>query len=50
MNNTDITYLMNLLNNMDKEKLNKGLEKVNQILSPEEKQKIIKALNNNKKN
>ena len=41
MNNSDISYLMNMLNNMDKEQLNNGLNKINQILSPEEKQKII---------
>ena len=45
MNNSDITYLMNMLNNMDKNQLNQGLNKINQILSPEEKQKIIQALN-----
>ncbi len=45
MNNTDISYLMNLLNKMDKDQLKNGLDKVNQLLSPEEKQKIIQALN-----
>ncbi|MBO4816058.1 MAG: hypothetical protein J5507_03955 [Clostridia bacterium] len=45
MNNNDISYLMNMLNNMDKEQLTNGLNKINQILSPEEKQKIIQALN-----
>ncbi len=45
MNNSDITYLMNMLNKMDKSQLNQGLQKINQILSPEEKQKIIQALN-----
>ncbi len=45
MNNSDITYLMNMLNKMDKNQLNQGLQKINQILSPEEKQKIIQALN-----
>ena len=48
MNNNDIAYLMNMLNHMDKEQLNNGLNKINQILSPEEKQKIIQALNNKK--
>lgn len=45
MNNNDISYLMNMLNNMDKKQLSNGLNQLNQILSPEEKQKIIQALN-----
>lgn len=45
MNNNDISYLMNMLNNMDKNQLTSGLNRINQILSPEEKQKIIQALN-----
>ena len=45
MNNNDISYLMNMLNKMDKNQLTNGLNKINQILSPEEKQKIIQALN-----
>ena len=45
MNNNDISYLMNMLNKMDKNQLTNGLNKINQILSPEEKQKIIRALN-----
>ena len=45
MNNSDIAYLMNMLNKMDKNQLTQGLNKINQILSPEEKQKIIQALN-----
>ena len=49
MNNNDIEYLMNMLNNINKEQLNNGLNKINQILSPEEKQKIIQALNYRRK-
>ena len=45
MNNNDISYLMNMLNKMDKNQLNNGLNRINQILTPEEKQKIIQALN-----
>lgn len=45
MNNNDISYLINMLNKMDKNQISSGLEKINQILSPEEKQKIIQALN-----
>ena len=44
MNNNDISYLMNMLNKMDKNQLANGLNQINQILSPEEKQKIIQAL------
>lgn len=49
MNNNDISYLMNLLNNMDQKQVTNSLEKLNQILGPEEKKKIIQALNNQKK-
>ena len=50
MNNSDVSYLMNMLNNMDKNQLTNGLNRINQIFSPEEKQKLIQALNskNNK--
>ena len=37
MNNIDVTYLMNMLNNMDKNQLSKGLNQINQILSPKAK-------------
>ena len=50
MNNIDVTYLMNMLNNMDKNQLSKGLNQIYQILSPEEKQKIIQALNSKSNN
>lgn len=49
MNNNDISSLMNMLNNMDKNQLAKGLNQLNQILSNEDKQKIIQALNNQSK-
>lgn len=45
MNNVDISYLMNMLNKMDKNQLSNGLNQLNQILSPEEKKRIIQALN-----
>lgn len=45
MNNNDISFLMNMLNKMDKNQLANGLNQLNQFLSPEEKQKIIQALN-----
>ena len=50
MNNVDISYLMNMLNKMDKNQLSNGLNQLNQILSPEEKQKIIQALNSKNMN
>ena len=49
MNNNDISYLMNMLNNMDQKQVTNSLEKLNQISGPEEKKKIIQALNNQKK-
>ncbi len=45
MNNNDISYLMNMLGKMDKNQLANGLDRMNQILTPEEKQKIIRILN-----
>lgn len=48
MNNNDVSYLMNMLNKMDKNQLANGLNQLNQMLSPAEKQKIIQALNKQK--
>ena len=45
MNNNDLSYLVNMLNKMDKTQLSEGINKINQFLSPEEKRKIIQALN-----
>ena len=45
MNNNDVSNLMNMLNKMDKNQLANGLNQLNQILSNEDKQKIIQALN-----
>ena len=45
MNNNDISYLMNMLNKMDKNQLANGLNQINQILTPAERQKSIQALN-----
>ena len=50
MNNTYISYLMNMLNQMDKKQLANGLNQINQMLTPEEKQKIIQALNSKNTN
>ena len=46
MNNNDMTYLLNMLNNMDKNQLANGVNQLNQMLSNEDKKKIIQALNN----
>lgn len=50
MNNNDISYLMNMLNKMDRNQLSNGLNQLNQILSPEERQRIIQALNSKNNN
>lgn len=50
MGNNDFSYLINMLGSMDKNQLENGLKQINQLLSPEEKQKIINALNSNKNN
>lgn len=50
MNNNDISYLMSMLNKMDKNQLANGFNQLNQILSPEEKQKILQALNSKNNN
>ncbi len=50
MNNNDISYLMNMLNKMDKNQLANGFNQLNQILSPEEKQRILQALNSRNNN
>ena len=49
MNNNDISSFINLINNMDKNKLNQSIGQLNQILSTEDKKRIINALNNQKK-
>ena len=49
MNNNDIGTLMKLLNTVDKTKLSQGLNKLDYLLSPEEKRKIIEAINLNNK-
>lgn len=45
MNNNDLSYLMNMVNNMDKNQLAQGINQINQMLSPEDKAKLIQALN-----
>ena len=41
-NNMDIAKLMNMLSKMDKKDLEQGLNKLNQIMSKEDKEKILK--------
>lgn len=49
-NNLDMASLMSMLSKMDKNQLEEGLKKANQILQNNNKNEIIKNLNNmNKK-
>ena len=45
MDNNDVLKLMNLIGKMDKNQLANSLNQINSMLSNEDKQKIIKALN-----
>ena len=49
MNNNDMSYLLNMISKMDKNQLANGINQLNNILSNEDKQKIIQALNNQKR-
>ncbi len=49
MNNNDMSNLLNMISKMDKNQLASGLSQLNSMLSNEDKQKIIQALNNLKK-
>ena len=49
MNNNDISELINMINKMDKNQLANGINQLNHMLSNEDKQRIIKALNNQNK-
>jgi hypothetical protein len=49
MNNNDLSALMNMISKMDKNQLASGINQINNILSNEEKQKIMQALNNQHK-
>ncbi len=48
-NNIDMGKLMEMLSKMDKSQLEQGLAKVNQVLSSEDKSKIMNELNKNLK-
>ncbi len=50
MNNTDMSYLLNMINKMDKNQLANGMTQLNKMLSDEDKKKIIQALNSQNKN
>ena len=44
MNNSDVSNLMRMLNNMDQKQLANGIEQLNKILSNEDKMKLMQAL------
>ena len=46
MNNNDLSSLINMINTMNKDQLSKGISQLNQMLSNEDKKRIIDALNN----
>lgn len=48
MNNNDLSSLINMINNMNKDQLSKGISQLNQMLSNEDKKRIIDALNKNR--
>lgn len=45
MNNMDMGKLMEMLSKMDKKQLEQGLSMVGQMLSPEDKARIMNGLN-----
>lgn len=45
-NNNNMSALLNMLNSMDKNQLANGISQLNKMLSNEDKQRIIQALNN----
>lgn len=49
MSNMDMGKLMEMLSQMDKKQIEQGLAKASQILSAEDKNKIINMLNKNQK-
>ena len=49
MDNIDMGKLMEMLSKMDKKQLEQGLSKVGQMLSGEDKAKIMNEFNKNKK-
>ena len=49
MNNNDMTNLLNMISKMDKNQLMNNMNLLNQMLSNDEKQKIIQALNTQNK-
>ncbi len=49
MNNNDMSSLINMLSKMDTNQLANGINQLNQMLSNEDKQRIIQALNNQNK-
>ncbi len=46
-NNIDMAKLMSMLSKMDKKDLEQGLNKLNQMMSKEDKEKILKQFQKN---
>ena len=44
-----MSYLLNMISKMDKNQLANGISQLNNMLSNEDKQKIMQALNNQNK-
>lgn len=49
MNNMDMGKLMDMLSKMDKSQLEQGFAKLNQVLSSEDKARIMNEINKNMK-
>ena len=45
-NNMDMVKLMNMISKMDKNELQQGLSKLNQMMSKEDKEKLLKQFKN----
>ena len=48
MNNNDVSNLMNMISRMDQNQLASSINQLNQMLSNEDKKKIMQALRNQK--
>lgn len=50
MNNMDMAHLMQILSKMDKNQLEAGIAKANQILNSKSKEEIFREINKNNNN
>lgn len=50
MNNMDMAHLMQILSRMDKNQLEAGIAKANQILNSKSKEEIFREINKNNNN